>query len=760
MLAQPTLLRRQSLQRECLRDIDPNSPFTEYPPFSFASAYPTSTPSPSERNPRQQRYPPSTDVASPDLSHCGVAQNIYPSSTLMPTSSSSFSHNSSLAPLQRPSGAAQVSSAASSMQAEPEYPLRNWLYYNNIIRSGDFDDQHGLAGQHQKQLVERSGGAGRRMGSPFSHGPSRPFNAQSEASPFSSGFDSSHEDRMTPADRAAPFRFSKAPPTPSHTPSQESFLAPAFQSYNPDSQNSPLNIDAHYQMMRAMEMQSSLHDDHPPALSPTPQRHQTYSSIGRPSAEFHSPATPQTSNGDDFDDGFRGPSCEEKFLTVKQMDEYLQLGDLPDYRPMVPKLERPVVDPYSEEIYNNSYATTTPISQSGRGNTQFSESNKLLSPTYRNVFNERIHAAQSAHQSHSPASSISRERSPFQQSSPYALSSNNMGSQRSPQVAFGSAASMREQTKAEADALELRRQMDHEYEGHLNTPKTISPKDTVLEYHGSEEEVALFPPDDRTHRLTTGSGSVSSPMHGDFEDSFTERSFGSMVSSRRPSMSGFSTTGAGSGFTFAPLSVPGNVHVQVPQQYPFVPQRHQTGGLASPSNQAEHTPEFPATLGSMESSASDAGGEPEDVSAEKPTSAKADSGTYTCTYHGCTLRFETPAKLQKHKREGHRQINAHHAQAHSPGMTSAALLRNSQAGPHKCDRINPSTGKPCNTVFSRPYDLTRHEDTIHNARKQKVRCHLCTEDKSFSRNDALTRHMRVVHPEVEFGGRSRRKHHD
>jgi len=515
--------------------------------------------------------------------------------------------------------------------------------------------------------------------------------------------------------------------------------------------------------MRAMEMQSGLPDEHPPALSPTPQRHQAFSGVGRlsvTSAEFHSPATPQTSNGDDFDDGFRGPSCEENFLTIEQMDKYLQLGDLLDYQPMVPKLERPLVDTYSEEIYKNSYATTTPISQSGRGNTQLSESNKLLSPTYRNVFNERIHAAQNAHQSHSPASSISRERSPFQQSSPYALSSNNLGSQRSSQIAFGSAASMREQTKAEIDASELRRQMDHEYEGHLNTPKTISPKDTVLEYHGSEEEVALFPSDERTQRLNTSSGSVSSPMHGDFEDGFTERSFGSMVSSRRPSLNGFSTPGAGSGFTFAPLSVPGNVHVQVPQQYPFVPQRHQASGLASPSNQTEHTPEFVATLVSMESSASDAGGESEDVSADKPTSAKADSGTYTCTYHGCTLRFETPAKLQKHKREGHRQINSHHVQAHSPGMTSAALLRNSQAGPHKCDRINPSTGKPCNTIFSRPYDLTRHEDTIHNARKQKVRCHLCTEDKSFSRNDALTRHMRVVHPEVEFGGRSRRKHHE
>jgi uncharacterized Zn-finger protein len=91
-------------------------------------------------------------------------------------------------------------------------------------------------------------------------------------------------------------------------------------------------------------------------------------------------------------------------------------------------------------------------------------------------------------------------------------------------------------------------------------------------------------------------------------------------------------------------------------------------------------------------------------------------------------------------------------------MTPAAILaRNSQAGPHKCTRINPSTNKPCNTIFSRPYDLTRHEDTIHNNRKQKVRCPMCREEKTFSRNDALTRHMRVVHPDVEaYGKRGRR----
>ncbi|KAG9864360.1 hypothetical protein KCU77_g2484, partial [Aureobasidium melanogenum] len=84
-------------------------------------------------------------------------------------------------------------------------------------------------------------------------------------------------------------------------------------------------------------------------------------------------------------------------------------------------------------------------------------------------------------------------------------------------------------------------------------------------------------------------------------------------------------------------------------------------------------------------------------------------------------------------------------------MTAAALAeRNSQQGPHKCTRINPSTGKPCNSIFSRPYDLTRHEDTIHNRQKQKVRCQYCREEKTFSRADALTRHMRVVHPEIDF----------
>jgi len=199
---------------------------------------------------------------------------------------------------------------------------------------------------------------------------------------------------------------------------------------------------------------------------------------------------------------------------------------------------------------------------------------------------------------------------------------------------------------------------------------------------------------------------------------------------------------------------------------------------------ADHTPEFPIGLPSMESSVSDVGPGPSSQESVmprnstplRPDDTRANSGTYTCTYHGCTQRFDSPANLQRHKRDFHRSqaqresASMSATESVSPsrssgspapsgsGMTSAAILaRNSQAGPHKCARINPSTGKPCNTIFSRPYDLTRHEDTIHNNRKQKVRCPLCREEKTFSRNDALTRHMRVVHPEVEaYGKRGRR----
>ncbi|ORY85452.1 hypothetical protein BCR37DRAFT_391233 [Protomyces lactucae-debilis] len=79
------------------------------------------------------------------------------------------------------------------------------------------------------------------------------------------------------------------------------------------------------------------------------------------------------------------------------------------------------------------------------------------------------------------------------------------------------------------------------------------------------------------------------------------------------------------------------------------------------------------------------------------------------------------------------------------GSSSAQFSKN---GPHRCDWIIPSTGQRCGTVFSRPYDLVRHQDTIHGKKRKEFRCEICKSaavEKVFSRNDALVRHMRHVH---------------
>jgi hypothetical protein len=65
----------------------------------------------------------------------------------------------------------------------------------------------------------------------------------------------------------------------------------------------------------------------------------------------------------------------------------------------------------------------------------------------------------------------------------------------------------------------------------------------------------------------------------------------------------------------------------------------------------------------------------------------------------------------------------------------------------RCDRISTSTGKPSNSIVSQRSDLARHEDTVHNGRKLKVRCHLCTEYQTVSRNNGalpLLRHAKLV----------------
>ncbi|KAL2855891.1 hypothetical protein BJY01DRAFT_203979 [Aspergillus pseudoustus] len=453
----------------------------------------------------------------------------------------------------------------------------------------------------------------------------------------------------------------------------------------------------------------SSHDGSQPGLFMADQQqnhsqhqHQTsdYSLAPSVSTVSHnSPATPLT--------GFEDEEIPKPVHNDYSSSNGLPLG--------IPKLNRTITDVYQDELYNPMQAQQAAKQPSHQQN---------LLPSYQNPLNDRLKAANQGHMSarnRSPMGSIHRDRSPFRQNSPLAAEYENDAFRQPPAVTSVPNAHPMQQTQIEQ-------------------PKTISPKDAVLHDFDQSED----------HQLPY--------LH-------------------QPDFNLGDTLGLRQENTFQPApsfpsmeSLPQFSQAQGPSQQFVFSQPQQGRRQSQQQNSLLHqTPEFPATLPRFESTGSDAfsngvispsisktTGIPQRGSAiSRPQDTSADAGTYTCTYHGCTQRFETPNKLQKHKREAHRQTTPG---GHQPGRDGSS--RNSQAGPHRCDRINPQTGKPCGSIFSRPYDLTRHEDTIHNARKQKVRCHLCTEEKTFSRNDALTRHMRVVHPEVDWPGKQRRRGRD
>jgi hypothetical protein len=611
--------------------------------------------------------------------------------------------------------------------------LDTWSSYGNV------------QGQSLQTPVSRTGRTHQRASSSSSVGSSAsqyqqvgsaanyPYVAHSESSPSRSArtLDSPNPYADQPS-RAFSNVAAHNLPTPTHTPTQDAFMnSNNFNAYN----NSGLDstMAAHMSMKQAL-MDQHVPDEDVPGFGHS-ARH-SVSSYGR-----NSPATPHTAQGEDMDFSKMSSNGE----TLRKVDswlfnQFLTYDDDPDMRQhTVPKFERTYTDVAADYAFDPNAVVAQAQPQPA--------ANTLLSPYRTNnpndIIQRSLQAAQIA-RSQSPSSSASRGESPFRRSSPYRQPSNTF---QSPRMTVGTAAAAREQ-KAEADAAyAMKSQVQPNDDAQ---PKTISPKDALLDYRDADEDskVPLFP-----------DGGASEYDHqyngGDQYRNATQSTFDTTSQSYRrdswatPQFSAnFPASVAGtsqptSTFAFAQPAMSSNLH-----SMNFAPTSNYRPA-PSMSTASDQNPEFPAHLTSMESSCSEAGpdpsSQPSDRHLQKPTNSNADHGTYTCTYHGCTQRFETPQKLQKHKREGHRNA-ATISTTSATSMTSAALLeRNSQAGPHKCERINPTTGKPCNTIFSRPYDLTRHEDTIHNARKQKVRCALCVEEKTFSRNDALTRHMVRAH---------------
>lgn len=430
-----------------------------------------------------------------------------------------------------------------------------------------------------------------------------------------------------------------------------------------------------------------------------------------------SPATPAAPEPQE-EDGRRKTNGENFFLPyILDLDDDSYLTHLPG-QPTVPKLDRTMTDVFSDELYNPNWSmSSAPPSQPIK---------TCTSPTHE-MFVQRVQAANNQHLSvttQSPIHPSSRGRSPFQQGSPLAPASCRDFS--SPNMCFETAQQVREREKAQNDAMQIFRQT-YAQPASSGASQTISPKDAILEFNDADNSnnFPLFP-QQQPSGLDASQLSKSTAQANNFGGLPLDTStFGTYLNSHI-----------------------GN-SVTMPQQYPFVSKSRVEPSLPSASTGSFSTPS------QIETSASASPDTTISTSPRRPPHVGADGGTYTCTYHGCTQRFETPALLQKHKREGHRQAHGLNTLRRPEGPSASYF--NTQAGPHKCERINPSTGKPCNTIFSRPYDLTRHEDTIHNGRKQKVRCDVCTEEKTFSRADALTRHYRVCHPDLEFPGKHRKR---
>ena len=471
----------------------------------------------------------------------------------------------------------------------------------------------------------------------------------------------------------------------------------------------------------------------------------------------------------------------------------------------IPKLDRTVSDVYQDELFDSSIpsSATMPASQSQYALSQA----QLLSP-HRSVFNDRLQQA-NTFRSVSPTTDMARERSPFRDDSEFAGQTFPHNPNSAVTSRINTAAKIREQQKMQEDARAYaqhhpRPGAHHEFGA---APNTISPKEALLDYSEAAEDAKISslpqikrePEFSSAHSVhsqfvrannTSGNGIENNNTRS--RSSHNEYASISPNSRRQtPNLSSSQQSNSSNNFTFMPPNqTTGGGTPQPP--YPFISQPRRQGSSMRSEQSDQQVPDFPSTLTSMESTKSESGPEQttrppafasqETVSSQRsealsppqrPTDTSANAGSYTCVATNCSARFDTAAKLQKHRRENHRTSPAHHAASPSTTTTTTSsttsrpqqnaqaaannVSRNNAPGPHKCERINPSTGKPCNTIFSRSYDLTRHEDTIHNNRKQKVRCHLCTEEKTFSRNDALTRHMRVVHPDVDFPGRNRRR---
>lgn len=123
---------------------------------------------------------------------------------------------------------------------------------------------------------------------------------------------------------------------------------------------------------------------------------------------------------------------------------------------------------------------------------------------------------------------------------------------------------------------------------------------------------------------------------------------------------------------------------------------------------------------------------------------------YACRAQDCNKTFDRAGERKKHERIHQPPETWPHC---CPGcnkrfLERKDLVRHSMSHSGDDAYNQPWACASCNLCFMRIDHLLRHEDNRHARTRRNIRCNHCADEKTFPRNDMLTRHIRVVHPEV------------
>ena len=271
---------------------DPPSPSASFVPSFYTAAYSTSTPSPSEikqRHLRTHYFDLSTPINTSEA-------YVFPDSHW---ESSAPSHLSQ-PPIRlqqatpSPGGFQDGVPAQMSVLSQAAVPLDVWEQYEHSQNQLNLSLVPRQQFSHRRASSSSSGGS---VGpaSPYSHSVSYPRIAHSATPSLSPpGFDTCE------ADRAAAVSYTKPLPTPSHSPSQDSFITPTYHhNYNLSMQDATSQMAAHIAKQQALMDHHSLAEEETPAFS--------YSGRQSVSSMSHDdPMTPRTTYAEDLDDGSNG----------------------------------------------------------------------------------------------------------------------------------------------------------------------------------------------------------------------------------------------------------------------------------------------------------------------------------------------------------------------------------------------------------------------------------------------------------------------